>query len=291
VKAWLPVSMPVLPVLAAVSISLVALSACGDNQTTQEHANYEGGAPAPLACAPNLDGKIEAKELQAAIGIPLSYLFSPSGKSRTVDLAGKPDAQGHLTWDMAVDYADDQVVHTQASPIKGKWYAASFPDSAFVVPSDAAARVEGVYVYDTAGYHLLGLASFIEAPPEGKTLYVYDAPVDIFRFPLAPGLTYTSTGNVKNATLRGLPYAGTDTYVINVDGSGILTLTDITFSQALRVRTTLTATPVAGKAVTTRQTSFLFECFGEVARATSQTDETQDNFTTAAEVRRLGLLP
>ena len=29
----------------------------------------------------------------------------------------------------------------------------------------------------------------------------------------------------------------------------------------------------------------------EVARATSQTGETQDNFTTAAEVRRLGLLP
>ena len=57
------------------------------------------------------------------------------------------------------------------------------------------------------------------------------------------------------------------------------------------MRTTLTVTPAAGKAVSTRQTSFLFECFGEVARATSQNDETQDNFTTAAEVRRLGLLP
>lgn len=264
---------------------------CGDNQTNQEHADYEAGAPAPLACTPNLDGKIEAKELQATVGIPLSYLFSPQGKTRTVDLAGKPDAQGRLTWDFAVDYADDQVVHTQALPIKGKWYASSFPDSAFVVPSDGAARVEGVYVYDASGYHLLGLASFIETPPEGKTLYVYEAPVDIFRFPIAPGQTYTSVGTVKNATLRGLPYAGSDSYLINVDGAGTLSLPSITFSQALRVRTTLTVTPIAGMAVTTRQTSFLFECFGEVARATSANNEPNDNFTTASEVRRLGLLP
>jgi len=271
--------------------SLLFFSGCGDNATNPEHADYEAGAPAPLACTPNLDGKIEAKELQAAVGIPLSYLFSPSGKTRMVDLAGKPDADGHLNWDFAVDYADDQIVHTQAAAIKGKWYASSFPDSAIVVPSDGAGRVEGVYVYDASGYHLLGLASFIEMPPEGKTLYIYDAPVDIFRFPIAPGQTYTSTGNVKNATLRGLPYAGIDTYVINVDGAGTLTLPSITFSQALRVRTTLTATPTAGMALTTRQTSFLFECFGEVARATSQQNETNDNFTTASEVRRLGLLP
>ena len=276
--------------LALLPAAFGAMS-CGDNQTNQEHTDYDGGAPAPLACTPNLDGKIEARELQAAVGIPLSYLFSPPGKTRAVDLAGKQDAQGHLTWDFAVDYADDQVVHTQASAIKGKWYAASFPDSAFVVPSDAAARVEGIYVYDASGYHLLGLASFIESPPEGKTLYVYQTPVDIFRFPIAPGQTYTSTGTVKNAMLRGLPYAGSDTYLVNVDGSGTLSLPSISFSQALRVRTTLTATPIAGMAVTTRQTSFLFECFGEVARATSANNETQDNFTTAAEVRRLGLLP
>ncbi len=277
--------------LALTTLGVSALASCGDNQTNQEHADYDGGAPAPLACTPNLDGKIEAKELQAAFGIPLSYLFSPPGKGRTVDLAGKPDAQGHLTWDFAIDYADDQVVHTQATAIKGKWYAASFPDSAFVVPSDAAARVEGVYVYDTSGYHLLGLASFIENPTEGKTLYVYDSPVDIFRFPIAPGQSYTSVGNVKNAMVRGLPYAGRDAYLVNVDGAGTIALPSITFSQALRVRTTLTATPTAGMAQTTRQTSFLFECFGEVARATGQPNETQDNFTNAAEVRRLGLLP
>jgi hypothetical protein len=47
--------------------------------------------------------------------------------------------------------------------------------------------------------------------------------------------------------------------------------------------------PAVGATVITRQTSFLFECFGEVARATSVQNEENEKFTTAAEVRRLGL--
>jgi hypothetical protein len=38
-----------------------------------------------------------------------------------------------------------------------------------------------------------------------------------------------------------------------------------------------------------RQTSWFFECFGEVARAKSRTDEPNEDFTVAAEVRRLSL--
>ena len=44
-----------------------------------------------------------------------------------------------------------------------------------------------------------------------------------------------------------------------------------------------------GASVSRRQVSFLFECFGEVARATSRDDEQAVDFTTAAEVRRLGM--
>ena len=276
---------------ALASVTLLA-SACGDNETHPQYAGYDAGVPAPLQCVPNLDGKIDSNEIQPAIGIPLSYLVSPQGVTRTVDVAGTVDSNGHTVWDFSVDYANDQVAQIQAQNLAGKWYAGSFPaDGAFVVAQDAGDRLEGVIVFDTSGYHLLGLASTEQTPPEGQTLYVYDTPVDIFRFPLAPGLTYTSTGNVKNATLRGLPYAGSDAYAVNVDAAGTLVLPSITFTQSLRVRTTVTATPAAGQPAVTKQVSFLFECFGEVARATSQTGETQDNFTTAAEVRRLGLLP
>ncbi|HEX7666333.1 MAG TPA: hypothetical protein VF407_17525 [Polyangiaceae bacterium] len=276
---------------AFVLLCTIAVSACGENQTHPTHADYDAGVPAALACVPNLDGTIEASEIQPAVGIPLSYLVSPSGVTRDVDVAGKVDGDGHLVWDFSVDYANDQIARIQAQDLAGKWYASSFPSNAFVVAQDAGDRLEGVIIFDSSGYHLCGLASTDENPPEGKTLYVYDTPVDVYRFPLTSGLSYESVGTVQNATLRGLPYAGTDTYDIKVDGAGTLELPDYTFTQALRVRTTLTATPAAGTAVTTRQVGFLFECFGEVARATSQTNETNDDFTTAAEVRRLGLSP
>ena len=51
----------------------------------------------------------------------------------------------------------------------------------------------------------------------------------------------------------------------------------------------MTLSPATGASIVTRQDSFLFECFGEVARATSVNDEPKDDFTTASEIRRLGL--
>jgi hypothetical protein len=68
--------------------------------------------------------------------------------------------------------------------------------------------------------------------------------------------------------------------------TGQLVLPDFTFTQAHRIDFLVTTVPAAGENVITRQDSYLFECFGEVARATSATNETNDDFTTAAQVRR-----
>jgi hypothetical protein len=80
-----------------------------------------------------------------------------------------------------------------------------------------------------------------------------------------------------------------------VDSSGELRLPDFTFSQVLRVSTKVTIKPKAGsqQGYSQRQVSFLFECFGEVARATSMlfTDPSEDpgrDFVDAREIRRLG---
>jgi hypothetical protein len=88
--------------------------------------------------------------------------------------------------------------------------------------------------------------------------------------------------------LKGLPYAGTDTYAVADVAVGQVLLHDYTFTQVHRIRTTATVTPSVGTAAVTREDQFLFECFGEVVRATSKVGETNDDFTTAAEVRRLG---
>jgi hypothetical protein len=274
--------------LSSLLAAVLALVACADNKTPPPRQGYEAGGLPQLRCAPNLDGKIEAKELEPATGVPVKLLVSPPGKSRTVDLVGTEQG-GKTVWDLGADYADDQLATIQASDMSGKWYLATFPSATFAAPVDVAGNVEGAYAYSQGGILLLGLASRDPDGPGGKTLLVYDPPIAVYRFPLEVGKTWVSAGTVTNGTLRGQPYAGKDTYEVKVDAQGEVRLPDYTFTQVLRVRTTVTVAPSAGAPLVRRQTSFLFECFGEVARATSQDGETKDDFENAAELRRLGL--
>lgn len=272
------------------TLLLLVLLACSDNRTKQPvRPDYEGGSLPPLSCVPNLDGKIEASEFKPSLGVTARYLTSPQGVSRTVNLAGSVDGNGTRVFDLGNDYADDQIAKVTASAIGGKWYEQSFPTATFVAPYDAGGTIDAVYANNDTVIALLGLASTAPAPPEGKTLLVYDSPIAVFRLPLVPGNAWTASATVTKGTLRGLPYNGKDTYEISVDGSGKLTTPDFTFTQVLRMRTKVTVEPSAGQVVVQRQTSFLFECFGEVARATSKAGEPLDDFTQTSELRRLGL--
>ncbi|AKU95186.1 hypothetical protein AKJ09_01850 [Labilithrix luteola] len=277
--------------LVPLAVATTLLGACSENETPPPtHGAYDGGATAALPCVPNLDGKIDSNELQPQIGIAATYLVSPAGKTRQVDLAGVTNSSGKLVWNFAVDYADDGAVKVAAQPLEGKWFASSFPGlvGAVVVPLDAADTTESVYTIDEHGFYLHGVASTKEGTPD-QTIYVYDKPITVYQFPLAPGASWKSTASVTGGTFRGLPFASKDTYEVSVDGAGQMELPDYTLTQALRVRTKVTIEPAAGQATSTRQVSFLFECLGEVARATSNLNEPEENFTTASELRRLGM--
>ena len=104
--------------------------------------------------------------------------------------------------------------------VEGKWYAGSFPADVFITPFDAGARTDSVGRLDETGLYLHGLASREENPPEGQTLLVYDPPITVLQFPIRPGSSYESTGAILNGTLRGIPYAGSDTYEVVVDATG-----------------------------------------------------------------------
>lgn len=278
-----------LPLLLSASAGVLA---CGDNETPPPAKSpYVAGQAEPLPCVPNLDGKIEARELAPTIGVPATYLVSPSGKERTVDLVGAV-REGKTVWSLGVDFADDQVARISAQTLEGKWYAGSFAGltNAIVTPIDAGGLTEGVYTHDESAFSLHGVASASPDDPN-KTLLVYKTPIALYEFPLQPGKTYTSTGEVENGTFRGLPYAGRDTYEVKIDAAGELALPDFTVTQALRVKIKVTISPAAGQVTTQRQTSFLFECLGEVARATSKLEEPDEDFTVATELRRLGLAP
>jgi hypothetical protein len=277
------------PLLLSVSAGVFA---CGDNETPPPTKSpYAAGQVEPLSCVPNLDGKIEARELAPNVGVPATYLVSPPGTERTVDLSGTV-RDGKTVWSLGIDFADDRVAQIAAQTLEGKWYASSFSGvaNAVVLPIDAAGATEGVYTHDETAFSLHGVAS---ASPDdrNKTLLVYKTPIALYKFPLQPGMAYTSTAEVENGTFRGLPYAGRDTYEVKIDAAGELALPDFTVVQALRVKIKLTISPAAGQVTTQRQTSFLFECLGEVARATSKLEEPKEDFTVATELRRLGLAP
>jgi len=273
---------------------LLLVLACGENVTPlPDRPIYENPDGGVLSCVPNLDGRIDPNELEAAIGIPVTLLVSPPGVERPVDLVGQVVAEQRV-WDFATDYADSTLARIEAAEVEGQWFEAEFPDDGtpgtrFVTPIDAGGSTVGIYRKNDDALSLLGVASAQPDPPEGRTLLVYDRPIALYRFPIEAGASHVSTGEVSGGTLRGLPYAGRDIYEVEVRSSGRIELPDLAFDQALRVDVRVTVEPAVGAATSRRQVSFLFECFGEVARATSRPDETAIDFTTAAELRRLSL--
>jgi len=277
--------------LAAAAL-MALLSGCVEQNITPrpDLDDFTPGMIEPLQCVPNLDERIDSDELVEALGVPVTYLVNPANEERSVDIRGLENASGDRLWDWSDAPTGDQVAEVTASSLTGKWYAPSFPDGQFVVPADLGARVENIYRRDEQGFYLLGIASAEENPDEGQTLLVYDRPVALYLFPLEAGDVWTSVGEVRNGTFLGVtPYAGRDTYEIRVEAVGELQLPDLIFDQALQVFTKVTISPAVGTAVSTRQVSFLSECSGEVARATSKNNETEAFFTTAQEVRRVGI--
>ncbi len=270
-------------------LGLTTLCGCSDNLTLPpERAPYEPEDPVALDCVPNLDESIAADELPVGFGVDVSYSINPAGETRSVDLVGLVDQDGVRVWDYSQQNASDRELQIAATELGEQWYATEFPGADFIAPLDAAGRIDGVYRRTDNAVLLLGYASRKEAPEVGQTLVVYQQPVTVYQLPLEPGDSWVSVGEVTNATVQDLPYAGRDTYSVEVDSVGELWLPELQFDQVLRVRTNLTIDPAVGDGITRKQVSFVFECFGEVARVVSEDDETEENFTTAVEFRRLG---
>jgi hypothetical protein len=270
------------------SLFAFACAGCGDNATLPpDRKTATDGDAGALACVPNLDGKIDHGEVAAAIGVPIHYTVNPAGEPRKVDVEGT-ETNGAFTWSLSADYADDDALVITPKLAKDQWYAAKFPADAFVTPFDVGGTIDNIGEIGESGLLLLGLASHEENPAGGQTLLIYDQPIQLLQFPVAPGQSFVSTGNVVDGMADGLPYAGMDTYEVSVDGIGSLDLPTLLFQQVMRVRTKVTVSPAVGAPVTKYQVSFYAECFAEVARATSEDGATSSHFTQAAELRRLG---
>lgn len=256
------------------ALAISALAACSTNQTPQPEP-----VPVLADCVPDRDGELTADELPIALGATLTYY---AGANRTI----QQRATGGI-WDLSEERADDEVIELGPVALGTQWYASAFSAGQFVV--DAGGGLAGIYHQDERALWLDGTASHDEMPAGGQTLIVYPQPLAVLRFPVRAGDAFTQTAALAGATISGLPFVGTDTLTIEVVEAGRLAVPYIEFSPVLRVRTHATRTASTGGATSRRTTLFLFECFGEVARAESLPDEPDPDFTMAAYLRRFAL--
>lgn len=275
-------------------VSLLLLAGCatsdpvgmgGGGQSTGG-AGGTGGSGGMSGCVPNHDGKVVASELLPVFDVDANYFVSSA--SVPVNLAGTSES-GTLTWDFSQAFAGAEKT-LQANRITGQWFEAEFPGGQWTSAFDDTTLA--IYSNDENGIYLHGLASK-DAPAAGekaKTLFVYESKVIAYQFPLAVGSTWVSMGKVpaKGYMWNGLLHSGTHTYTVEVDGAGKLVLPNATtLEDVLRIRTTVLLHPTSGADATTRQTGFVYECLGEIVRATSAVNEPNDDFDPAAQLRRL----
>jgi len=254
---------------------LITLVGCGTNLTPQPDP-----APTLASCVPNRDGEITVDELPIALGATVAY-YARSGDIPIPTFAG-------LDWKIDEEIKNEPVVEVGPVALKDQWYAGSFSSGQFVV--DAGSGLDGIYHQDDQALWLDGTASQDENPGAGKTLIHYAEPLPVLRFPIDDGDTYSTTAALTDSTVAGLPFVGTDQLDVEVTGDGRLAVPYVNFSPVMRVRTLATRTPSTGTPVVTKRTTiFMFECFGEIARAESTTNETSAEFTKAAYLRRFAL--
>jgi len=269
--------------------ALLLLVACGG-------PNYPDGLPElppaegdgnPLGCLPDLDGVIADDEMPVVVGATVRYVVSTS--PREVDLEGRVE-DSVRTWDLSTLAADDRSLSITTASARDTWFAGHLADAgaAYLVPLDAEGALVGVMERRPGSLKIHGTVSIEEAPADGQTLLLYSNPIDLFRLPLGLGTSWTVDGEINDGRVSGLTVAARHTYSVEVLREGRLVLPDLTFDRVLQVATHIHQLTVVGDPVDLVQISFLTECYGEVARFTSEQGVSDTSFTVAAEVRRLG---
>jgi hypothetical protein len=266
-----------------ICIALTLIAGCTDAVLpTNDDAGYGRLPDLAPACTPNNDGVIARSELQLRAGLAARYLVNPVGTTVTVAPEGRATPNGP-EWDFTSTAGE--VVELSLIPVDTAWFAASFPGATYATVTDLGSRTLGIFRVTDSALEIMGYAS--EQP--NQTLLVYDRPIQSLKLPIQLGDGWISTGRVTNGKLNGQPFASTDTYRISVDARGTAQLPYLTLDGTLRIQVQLTQTLPGGLPVTRIQYLFFHECAGEVGRMASPPGETNPDFTTAAELRRLAL--
>jgi hypothetical protein len=243
------------------------------------------GAGGVVGCAPNKDGVITRAEVPLAAGLHATFR---TAKNVTWDTAGQTNGDGSRTWDLSKDLDGDQSLLVETKAVDGQWFADKYPGAtyySYLTPDAFLGDMVGVFRVTGDALELLGVAS----PTDGmtKTEEVYKPAAALLKFPVKEGATWSTDAQVAG-WLKGVDYSLVpypESYESTVDAHGTLTTPFGSF-EVLRVKTKLSRLAF-GVTTVVRSYMFVTECFGTVATVTSQSNETEDEFTSAAEIRRL----
>lgn len=239
----------------------------------------DAGEIETIGCLPDRDGVITREEVPVRAGLRATFRI---GLDATVDLAGTTNPDGSRSWDLLGPLAGDHDELIELLDPTGRWFAPTFPTASYAARLSDTEELLGVFEITADALQLLGVVS-----PEGgllRTELTYDPPVTVLAFPLELGDSWTTDSTVSGFA-SGVWSMYFEAYESQVDAAGTLATPYETFD-VLRVGVQLTRT-VGVVPTVTRTFSFVSECFGTVATATSQPNPLQVEFSEASEVRRL----
>ena len=189
----------------------------------------DGFSPDALTsgCPFNNDGIIQRAEIPAMAGLGGFFWTNQPNTTESVSLDA---VQG--VWDYsATPSADTKVFDGLESPA-GAYWESTFPDASYVQLLDQANDLLGVYKIDDSHLYLLGVVSRTSSYP--ATSLKYGTPIEVLRFPLTVGETWTATSSVSG-TAQGIAVTATETWKNTIDASGTVKTPAATF-QTLRLR-------------------------------------------------------
>jgi hypothetical protein len=253
---------------------------CGDGGDTDAGSDGTGSDGTSGVCTPNHDGVVDMTELPLAAGRMGTFRIATDA---TWDTAGVAMPNGQRRWDLSGALANDQDMQLALVAPTGTWWAGSFPAATYSSQLASTSDLRGVFAVDATQLTLLGVVS----PTGGtyKTELEYDGPAHVLKAPLQAGATWSSSSTVSGYA-QGAVVAYTEAYESRVDQVGTM-VTPYGEFPVVRVATDLTRTSGFSTLATTRSFTWVAECFGPVATVTSESFETDDEFTDVAEVRRL----
>lgn len=246
-----------------------------------------GDAALP-GCVPNKDGTITREEVPITAGLHATYKI---GKNENgISTAGTTGAGGKRAWDFSAALNSDTSVIVETQSLKGKWYESKYAGATYASKLSESSDLLGVFETSPGALLLRGVVSPTESSSSGTQL-TYTPAVSVLKFPLTMSATWTTDAKASG-TFKGtdLVFAPTsEKYESVVDAAGTLKTPLGTFD-VLRVRVLLTRTVGTAPFTTitkVRTFAFVTECYGTVATVTSTDNEPYEEFTTAAEIRRI----